>query len=322
MTRPSSLYTQHILEASAIDPEQRFSDIEDNLRCYGIRVVNNRRPDEIIARHKTISATGGDYCSAMGSDNETVYDPHAVAEHPVFISMLTEGEQIIHGRERSLFSRILPGSLFIHQRADYYHYHARGVKQLYVIPSSVISSPVFHGRLNTPAVIVDKHPMADFIKSHMRLLDNFSQHLSRRETETVTDGLMNMSLLLLSDIAKEKGLLATGKRAWLYNSACSMIMQNYTLHDLSPDSLSVLMKCSRASLDRAFKEQNTTVMAIIRDYRLKAACELLESHPEMRIEMVSWKCGFISHSRFGKLFREKYQVTPKIWRDGYNKAFT
>jgi len=315
MTRPSSLYTQHILEASDIDPEKRFHDIEENLSCYGIRVVNNRRPEDIIAKHKTISATGGDYCSAMGSDNQTIFDPHAVAETSVFISMLMEGEQLVSGRDRSVAARVRPGSLFIHQRADFYHYHAKGVKQLYVIPSNTLSSPLFIGKINTPVVVVDKHPLSGFIKSHMQLLDSHSHSLSQRETETVVDGLMNMGLLLLSDIAQEKGLQATGKRAWLFNSASSLIHQNYLLHDLNPDLLSVMMKCSRASLDRAFQEQNTSVMAVIRECRLNAARELLETHPEMRIEMISWKCGFVSHSRFGKLFRERYQVTPKLWRD-------
>lgn len=318
MTRPSSLYTQHILEASSIDPERRFHDIEENLRCYGIRVVNNRRPEDIIAKHKTISATGGDYCSAMGSENQTIFDPHAVTETSVFISMLMEGEQIISGRDRSVSTRVKPGSLFIHQRSDFYHYHALGVKQLYVIPATVTGVPVFNGKINTPVVVVDQHPLAGFIKSHMQLLDNGSQYLSQRETGTVVDGLMNMGQLLLSDIAQAKGLQASGKRAWLFNSANSMIQNNFASHDFNPDMLSAMMKCSRASLDRAFQEQKTSVMAVIRDCRLTAARELLETHPGMRIEIISWKCGFVSLSRFGKLFREKYQVTPKIWRDNYN----
>ena len=318
MTRPSSLYTQHILEASAIDPEKRFHDIEQNLSCYGIRVINNRRPEDIIAKHKTISATGGDYCSAMGSENQTIFDPHAVTDTSIFSSMLMEGEQIISGRDRSVSARVRPGSLFIHHRADYYHYHARGVKQLYLIPASTNSSRLFNGKINSPVVVADQHPLAGFIKSHMLLLDSGSQYLSHGETETVVDGLMNMGLLLLSDIAREKGLQASGKRAWLFNSASSMIQQHYSLHDLSPDLLSVMMKCSRASLDRAFQEQNTSVMAVIRECRLNAARELLETHPGMRIEIISWQCGFISHSRFGKLFRERYQVTPTIWRDNYH----
>lgn len=318
MTRPSSLYTRHILEASAIDPEKRFYDIESNLRCYGITVVNNRRPEDIIAYHQTISAAGGDYCSAMGSENETIFDPHLATENPVFISVLMQGEQVISGYDRKLSTRIRPGSLFVHQRADYFHYHAKDVKQLYILPSTKLVTPVFNGRLNHPIVVVDQHPLAGFIKSHMQLLDMASQHLSLRETELIVDGLMNMGLLMLSDIAREAGLRASGKLSCLYNSANSMIMLNFRNHDFDPDRLSVLMKCSRASLDRAFREPHTSVMVTIKECRLTAARHLLETDPRMRIEQISWACGFISHSRFGQLFREKYRVSPKVWRDNYN----
>ncbi|HHT7473024.1 TPA: AraC family transcriptional regulator, partial [Raoultella planticola] len=67
MSRPSTLYVPHVLSAADIAPEERYQRISQNLSCYGIEVVNNRRPAEIVAHHKTISAISGDYCSAMGS---------------------------------------------------------------------------------------------------------------------------------------------------------------------------------------------------------------------------------------------------------------
>ncbi|WP_226945679.1 hypothetical protein [Raoultella ornithinolytica] len=55
MSRPSTLYVPHVLSAADIAPEERYQQIAQNLSCYGIKVVNNRRPADIIANHKTIS---------------------------------------------------------------------------------------------------------------------------------------------------------------------------------------------------------------------------------------------------------------------------
>jgi len=130
MSRPSTLYVPHILSAEDIQPEERFSQISHNLSCYGIDVVNNRRPEEIIAEHKTISGVMGDYCSAYGSRNETIFDPHKTQDSAVYISLIVQGHQQIHGREQNRSTQVNQGTLILHERNDYYHYQCTDVKQL------------------------------------------------------------------------------------------------------------------------------------------------------------------------------------------------
>lgn len=320
MSRPTALYVPHVLSASDIAPEDRYQKLSQNINCYGIEVVNNRRPEEIIARHKTISGVNGDYCSAMGSRNETIFDPHLAAESSIYISLIVQGNQIIRGRKESVTSQVNEGMLIVHQRNDYYHYQCNDVKQLYVIPRSDKINEVFSGKLNSPMVSLENHHLASFLKSHMLLLDAQSATLSTKETATIVDGLHNMTFIMLADVAKEKGLFIPGKLSHLYNGAKSFILQNYHQHSLSPEALTQSLRCSRASLDRAFNEQRTSVMALIRDIRLEAAREMLENNLQLRIEQISWICGFVSHPLFSKQFREKYHASPKTWRDNYNKA--
>ncbi|WP_112150468.1 helix-turn-helix domain-containing protein [Raoultella planticola] len=120
-------------------------------------------------------------------------------------------------------------------------------------------------------------------------------------------------------MAQEKGLRSSGKLAHLVNSAKSFIALNYHQHNLSPDLLCRMLRCSRSSLDRAFQQQGSSVMAEIKEIRLEAARQLLESDPRLRVELVSWRCGFVSHPSFSKSFREKYHATPKAWRDNHYK---
>lgn len=317
MSRPSALYVPHTLSAEDIQPEDRFSQISHNLSCYGIDVVNNRRPEEIIAHHKTISGVMGDYCSAFGSRNETVFDPHNTKDSAVYISLIVQGNQRIEGRESNRSAQIDEGMLILHERNDYYRYQCTDVKQLYIIPQAELVRPIFDGKLTQPAISLDNHHLANFLKSHMLLLDSQSGHLNSKETALIVDSLHNMALLMMTDVAREQGLVATGKLNYIFNGAKSFIKQHFRQHNLSPDLISKALRCSRASLDRAFQEQGTSVMLVIKSVRLNAAREMLENNRNVRIEQISWLCGFVSHSLFSKLFREKFTTSPKTWRDNF-----
>lgn len=319
MPRPRELYVSHTLDAADIAPEARYQKIAQNLSCYGIEVVNNRRPEQIIARHTTISGVHGDFCSALGSQNETIYDPHKAPESSMYISLLVAGNQHIAGRKKSAVAEVNPGMLIVHQRSDYYHYRCNDVKQLYILPVSNKMTSVFDGKLPAPVVSLEKHPLAAFMKAHMLLLDAQSAALAKKEMAIVVDGLHAMAAMVLADLARERGLSASSKLSHLYNAAGALIRQHYRQHDLCPDAITRLLGCSRANLDRAFSEQRTSVMAQIKSVRLEAAREMLEGNARLRLEQISWLCGYVSHPLFSKHFREKYRVAPKVWRDNYHQ---
>jgi len=317
MPRPKALYVPHILSTDDIQPEERYAKISHNLSCYGINVLNNRRPQEIVAHHKTISGVMGDFCSAIGSSNETIYDPQKAKESSLYISLLIKGNQVIQGKDGKTETSMNTGTLIVHQRADYFHYKSDNVKQLYIIPNYSKVKEIFNGKFKDSTISLENHHLADFLKSHMLLLDSRSESLTVKETALIVDNMHNIALTMLSDIAHEQGLLYSGKHQVIFNNAVSFIKQNYSNPDLSPDKISVFLRCSRASLDRAFKEQHTSVMNIIKSVRLEAAKDMLSSQHQLRIEQISWHCGFMNHALFSKLFREKYNTSPKSWRDNF-----
>ncbi|WP_300000588.1 helix-turn-helix transcriptional regulator [uncultured Cedecea sp.] len=318
MSRPSALYVPHILNAKEIEPEERIDQIAANLSCYGIEVADNRRPEDIIAVHKTISGVMGHYCSALGSKNDIIFDPHKAKEPMIYISLIMQGDQIINGRKNNNNTQVDQGKLILHLRDDYCQYQSTDVKELYVIPHADQVKTVLTGKLNQHAISLDNHYLAAFLKSHMLHLDQQSASLNTKETALIVDSLHHMALLMMSDVAKEKGMTSEDKQKHIFNAAKSYIKQNFSQHEISPDSISKVLRCSRASLDRAFNEQGTSVMLVIKGTRLDAARGLLENNRTLRIEQISWLCGFVNHSLFSKLFKEKYKVSPKSWRDNFN----
>ena len=70
----------------------------------------------------------------------------------------------------------------------------------------------------------------------------------------------------------------------------------------------------RASAIFSQGSQYSRVSDFINEYRLKHACELLLSKPNMSIAEVGEASGFAQYATFSRLFKEKYGMTPTDFR--------
>lgn len=59
---------------------------------------------------------------------------------------------------------------------------------------------------------------------------------------------------------------------------------------------------------------NQTLLEYVLEYRLNTAKQLLDD-TKMSITDISYHCGFSSNAYFGKIFREKYGMTPLQYRN-------
>ena len=70
----------------------------------------------------------------------------------------------------------------------------------------------------------------------------------------------------------------------------------------------------RASAIFSQGSQYSRISDFINEYRLKHACELLLSKPNMSIAEVGEASGFAQYATFSRLFKEKYGMTPTDFR--------
>ena len=113
----------------------------------------------------------------------------------------------------------------------------------------------------------------------------------------------------------------TGKN-FIFSAAKRYIEQNYAQVNLSPDAIAVALRCSRSGLDRAFLEQHTSVMRVLQEVHLKAARYRLENFAEERIDTIAYQCGFSSPSIFSKLFKLRFGMSPKAWRQAFINSYS
>ncbi|MFV0332088.1 MAG: helix-turn-helix domain-containing protein [Dysgonomonas sp.] len=86
--------------------------------------------------------------------------------------------------------------------------------------------------------------------------------------------------------------------------------------DLSREKLALELGTNRQYLTQAIQEsKKMTFMEYINDLRLEYARHLLCNQPELSIEVVYIDSGFLNKSTFYRLFKQKYNLTPKEMRD-------
>lgn len=98
----------------------------------------------------------------------------------------------------------------------------------------------------------------------------------------------------------------------LYLAACRVIRERCTDTRFEADELAATLKCSRATLYRAFAEHGEGVAERIWEARLTLARNMIESsrHARLTLGDIAFRSGFLDQSAFNRMFRRRHGITP------------
>ena len=100
---------------------------------------------------------------------------------------------------------------------------------------------------------------------------------------------------------------------------CQYILEHATT-DLSHRDIADRFHLAPASFSRIFKKAtNRTFQEFLGEIRLGNACRLL-SESDDTITEIAFASGYKNLSNFNRRFKERYQSTPKEWRDQFKKT--
>ncbi|MGB7394859.1 MAG: AraC family transcriptional regulator [Pricia sp.] len=115
------------------------------------------------------------------------------------------------------------------------------------------------------------------------------------------------------NVLKPKGSLTD--RELLGISELSTFIENYYETDLRIELLSRKSGISPVKLQEGFKMMHgRTVTDHIRDVRIKKSEEMIKN-TDLNITEIVYSIGFTSRSYFSKIFKQKYNYSPKKYRD-------
>ncbi|QKF68184.1 transcriptional regulator, AraC family (GyrI domain) [Arcobacter venerupis] len=112
------------------------------------------------------------------------------------------------------------------------------------------------------------------------------------------------------------------KRAKIANDVMNYIYK-YIDTDINIDELSIELKVSKFHLHRIFKEEfGKNIYESIKSIRLQKASNLLITNKYSTITDISSMCGYSSQTSFLRAFKQRFEMTPKIWKNGGYKDYS
>jgi AraC family transcriptional regulator len=93
--------------------------------------------------------------------------------------------------------------------------------------------------------------------------------------------------------------------------------------DINLDLLGEDLQVSKFHMHRIFKEAfGRNIYESIKSIRLQKASNLLITNKYSTISEIGRQCGYSSHSSFIRAFKERFEMTPKEWKNGGYKAYS
>ncbi|APW66917.1 MULTISPECIES: AraC family transcriptional regulator [Arcobacteraceae] len=112
------------------------------------------------------------------------------------------------------------------------------------------------------------------------------------------------------------------KRTKIANDILYYIYTHIEIH-IDLEELSIDLKVSKFHMHRIFKEVfGRNIYESIKSIRLQKASNLLLTNKYSTISNVANMCGYSSQSSFIKIFKDRFEQTPKQWRKGGYKEYS
>lgn len=106
------------------------------------------------------------------------------------------------------------------------------------------------------------------------------------------------------------------------NKVISYIYQHIET-DINIDELAAMHSVSKFHLHRIFKAQmGMNIYETVKSIRLQKAANLLLTNPHSTITDIANQCGYSSQTSFIRAFKERFSISPKIWRKGGYKSYS
>ncbi len=93
--------------------------------------------------------------------------------------------------------------------------------------------------------------------------------------------------------------------------------------DINLDELAETFSISKFHMHKIFKETfGRNIYESIKSIRLQKAATLLLTNRYSTISNIALMCGYSSQTSFTRVFKERFSMTPKQWRNGGDKEYS
>lgn len=159
------------------------------------------------------------------------------------------------------------------------------------------------------ARIWQQSPLFPFLRAELGTLARHGASLQGPQQALVLDIVVELALAAMRSV--ESGQASDRDPEALVLSAQRLIQRRLADPHLNAESLARLLGVSRATLYRAFAEQQRTVGGYLREARLQRAYHMLQRAPAaISIGEIAAQCGMLDNAAFSRAFRQRFGLRP------------
>lgn len=163
---------------------------------------------------------------------------------------------------------------------------------------------------------VSRSGLASLLATQLAQFRNLSPELSPFEQRAYLNSTETLASHVLESVCLDGQRHATDRHNAIFTAARHYIDRHLDAAHLNGATVAAALGCSRATLYRAFAEQNLRVAEYIRELRLQTLARLLQ-HPashQQPIAQLAWRCGLHEATNISRLFRQRFGMTPRDFR--------
>ncbi len=152
-----------------------------------------------------------------------------------------------------------------------------------------------------------------------RICDEYRKN--KRFNQTIIENMLTIMLVDISRNIREKEIKQGNRYDKNIRKAINYMHLNFK-NNTTLNEVAKITYLSPAYFSTTFKKStNMSFLQYLTDLRLKYARRLL-INTKMSITDICYNSGFSSFSNFSRLFKEKYKMTPKVYRKLYSNPTT
>lgn len=179
-------------------------------------------------------------------------------------------------------------------------------------------TPLYEGRLSVPYIIGANHSSYEKIRRiFLSIVDSYNKKNEFYEL-AIKAGLYELLYLLFSECFEKIDYEETLKSNTTKNIKIVLdyISENY-MNPITVEDLAKSANLSKHYFMRFFKKyMGTTCIEYINDYRLNIATNMLVT-TNAQITEIATSIGITNLSYFNRIFKKKYNITPKEYRKSF-----
>lgn len=165
------------------------------------------------------------------------------------------------------------------------------------------------GSFPTPHLLRDLSgvALAPFLVAQLQTLGDRLNRMPSADFEIALEHGVELALTLVEHEMRKP----VDEADLLFDAALKVIEERYHDADLTPQAVAAAIKCSRATLYRAFAARGLTIAGSLRDTRMRHVVKAFGLADSRTIADIAFACGFgADPSNFAKQFRHVYSMSP------------